>query len=376
MRESIFLNAALFKEHFSSVLECFDVIFTTSVAGPLIIIYWQVTWHLMDIYICPWNPFLSAVVTTAIGLTFGLILSIFQHYICQRVTPEIGRVKYFVITRLYTYIAGVVNIGACRGVWNILDLTEKDPLTTVFTTASSIIALICLKALRNLEAAPFSVAIDDDEGYFDASTFYRTSSRETALYILDCVFSVTVVGSLVVFVWRGSWALLDIFLFPDDPSKSCWTSLIMGYSLVVITFSLQVPMRWAAAKLQGAGRLLLVDVYHLVSFVATVNVWRGVWGLLDIYFYPQSPKLSNWSSHVVSLALLILLNCSNSILVRGVYIDAEEPAGDCVIFPCHYLRLFFHKERSKKRHKLAMVAAADRKLEEANVPLQTPEEKV
>lgn len=52
------------------------------------------------------------------------------------------------------------------------------------------------------------------------------SSRETALYILDCVFSVTVVGSLVVFVWRGSWALLDIFLYPDDQVKSCWTSLV------------------------------------------------------------------------------------------------------------------------------------------------------
>lgn len=88
----------------------------------------------------------------------------------------------------------------------------------------------------------------------------------------------------------------------------------------------------------------------------------------------DSPKLSNWCSHIVSLALLIVLNCSNSVLVRGVYIDAEEPAGDCVVFPCHYLRLFFHKERIKKRHKRAN--APVRTAEEANVPLQIPEEKV
>ncbi|XP_050668776.1 uncharacterized protein LOC126968034 [Leptidea sinapis] len=210
------------------------------------------------------------------------------------------------------------------------------------------------------------------------TTRYQMSSRETALYILDCVFSVTVVGSLVVFVWRGSWALLDIFLFPADTTKSCWISLIAGYCLVVITFSLQVPMRWAVSRLQGASRLLVADFYHLVSFLATVNVWRGVWGLLDIYLFPDSPKLSNWSCHIVSLGLLIILNCSNSVLVRGVYIDAEEPAGDCVIFPCHYLRLFFHKERTKNRHKMALVAAAStkQKIEEASVPLQTPEEKV
>lgn len=54
----------------------------------------------------------------------------------------------------------------------------------------------------------------------------------------------------------------------------------------------------------------------------------------------------------------MLLNCSNSVLVRGVYIDAEEPAGECVVFPCHYLRLFFHRERTKKRHRRALAAAA------------------
>lgn len=57
-------------------------------------------------------------------------------------------------------------------------------------------------------------------------------------------------------------------------------------------------------------------------------------------------------THGVSLILLILLNCSNSVLVRGVYIDAEEPAGQCVIFPVYYIRLFFQKERTKKQNRL------------------------
>lgn len=40
------------------------------------------------------------------------------------------------------------------------------------------------------------------------------------------------------------------------------------------------------------------------------------------------------------------------MLVRGVYIDAEEPAGQCVIFPVYYIRLFFQKERTKKQNRL------------------------
>lgn len=47
-----------------------------------------------------------------------------------------------------------------------------------------------------------------------------------------------------------------------------------------------------------------------------------------------------------------MLNCSNSVLVRGVYIDAEEPGGQCVIFPVYYIRLFFQKERTKKQRRL------------------------
>lgn len=47
-----------------------------------------------------------------------------------------------------------------------------------------------------------------------------------------------------------------------------------------------------------------------------------------------------------------MLNCSNSVLVRGVFIDAEEPAGQCVIFPVHYIRLFVQKERTKKQRRM------------------------
>ncbi|KAF7276418.1 hypothetical protein GWI33_010343, partial [Rhynchophorus ferrugineus] len=58
--------------------------------------------------------------------------------------------------------------------------------------------------------------------------------------------------------------------------------------------------------------------------------------------------MSCWITFVVSLTLLILLGCANSLLVRGVYIDAEEPNGKCVVLPCYYLRLIFQAEKLKK----------------------------
>lgn len=79
--------------------------------------------------------------------------------------------------------------------------------------------------------------------------------------------------------------------------------------------------------------------------------------MTNIYIYlffhsTEDKELGDWITHGVSMILLILLNCSNSVLVRGVYIDAEEPAGQCVIFPVYYIRLFFQKERTKKQKRL------------------------
>ncbi|XP_072938735.1 uncharacterized protein fusl isoform X1 [Epargyreus clarus] len=369
-----------------------DAVFTSFVVAPQVVSVWRGTWGIMDMN----KHFFPYAQSYILGIVIHVSFALIRAQLLSRSKGAWGEdgkagrwLRERVLSRLYTYIFILACILHWRGGFGLFDMlvaallpNDKDPHRPVLIAGLTLIFYFSSTALRsskNILASPYFLVTDGKEPtYIFTTRFQKKSSRETVLYILDCIFSVTVVGSLVVFVWRGSWALLDIFLFPDDQVKSCWTSLIVGYALVVFTFALQAPMRWAAARLQGAARLLLADVYHFVSFIATVNVWRGVWGLLDIYFFPDTPKLSNWCSHIISLALLILLNCSNSVLVRGVYIDAEEPAGDCVVFPCHYLRLFFHKERTKKRHKRALVAAAaaTRKTEEASVPLQIPEEKV
>lgn len=55
--------------------------------------------------------------------------------------------------------------------------------------------------------------------------------------------------------------------------------------------------------------------------------------------FSGAPITSYWVSHIACFGFLVLLNSSNSILVRGVYIDAEEDGTQCVDFPCYYVRL-------------------------------------
>lgn len=58
--------------------------------------------------------------------------------------------------------------------------------------------------------------------------------------------------------------------------------------------------------------------------------------------------MSYWITHIIPFLLLAALKCSNSILVRGVFIDGEGEGAESVHLPINYVRLHFLRERRKK----------------------------
>ncbi|XP_041775604.1 uncharacterized protein LOC121595593 isoform X2 [Anopheles merus] len=336
------------------LLELIDYLYASLVVAPLVVCYWRGTWNLMGEYIYPSDLTTSLVVSLAIGIVGHIVFNIFQATLRQYLNADRHRIAYYLGSRLYTVIYGVVCVNGWRGGWQLIDLyTTHDVLYVVLITLGCLFILACLKGVRNVMGTPFLIINDSRREYFDVPTYFKlTGSKDPGLYVLDCMFSVLVIGSLVVFVWRGLWVLLDLKLFPEDHGTSAWASIIIGYGVTGVTFSLQPLMRWTCDRLTGFWRVVVADLFLFFSFIGTINVWRGIWQALDTYFLPDDPLLSNWITHGAALLLLILLNCSNSVLVRGVYIDAEEPAGQCVVFPVYYIRLFFQKERKKKQRRL------------------------
>ncbi|RLU22592.1 hypothetical protein DMN91_004870 [Ooceraea biroi] len=334
-----------------AILTILDTIFSALVAAPAVVGYWRGTWGLSDFYVYPDEPVYSSFASITIGYTGLFAFSVLQHGLDDVLHPDKHRLSYYLGSRLYTSVFGLCCVNAWRGAWKALDIyTELTPGTVFATTAVSLLALGIMRAIRNVSAPPFSLVLDSCPGYFEVQTMFRVNNtRDWSLYLLDCAFSVGVVGTLVVFVWRGVWILFDIYLFPGNPKYSAVGSLAIGYLIVAVTFCLQPLMRYVCARLQGLIRLIAADAFLLLSFLGTVNVWRGIWNALDLWLLPDNLELSCWITHVGCFVFLVLLNCSNTILVRGVYIDAEEEEGKCVVFPCHYLRLFFKIEREKKQ---------------------------
>ncbi|XP_078049072.1 uncharacterized protein LOC144476245 [Augochlora pura] len=346
-----------------AILTILDTVFSVAVAAPAVVGYWRGTWGLSNFYVYPEDPVLSSLTSIVIGFVGLFAFNVSQNFLNDLLHPDKHRLSYYLGSRLYTAVFGFCCVNAWRGAWQALDLyTELTPSTVFATTAVSLLALAIMRAVRNISAPPSTLCLDSVSGYFDVPTMFRVNNtRDWSLYLLDCAFSVGVVGTLVVFVWRGVWILVDIYLFPDDPEYSAIGSLAIGYVIVTVTYCLQPLMKYVCGRLRGLARLIAADGFLLLSFLGTVNVWRAIWNLLDLWLIPSNLELSCWITHVGCFVFLVLLNCSNSILVRGVYIDAEGEDGKCVAFSCHYLRLFFKVEREKKeaRRRNLLVASKD-----------------
>ena len=52
----------------------------------------------------------------------------------------------------------------------------------------------------------------------------------------------------------------------------------------------------------------------LIGF-AVISFWRGLWGLMDEYFFPHNYQLSLWFSVFLGVAILILTNYATKELM-------------------------------------------------------------
>lgn len=52
--------------------------------------------------------------------------------------------------------------------------------------------------------------------------------------------------------------------------------------------------------------LIVTLVLYIIAVVAVVAMWRGLWGLMDIYLWPDNPKKSNWASFIIGFVIIAI----------------------------------------------------------------------
>lgn len=166
-----------------ALLEFADVVFASFVVAPAVVTYWKSTWSLMDLYVLN-DPVASAAACATFGLCCDLVFCVCQTQLTKYLKPDRGKIVYYVLSRFYTCIAGMACVGAWRGVWNLLNECTGDSARTLMsTTVAATLSLAALRTLRNICAAPFAVAVDSPQGYFDVPTMFRTVSKVFSKYV-------------------------------------------------------------------------------------------------------------------------------------------------------------------------------------------------
>ncbi|XP_069170195.1 uncharacterized protein fusl [Procambarus clarkii] len=328
-----------------------DSFLSIFVFAPLVVGYWRGCWQLMDEFLLPGHKQLSVATSFAMGVFSGMLFCLLQRPLNTFCNHSRRPSLHLLVSRLYTSVYCVCCVNHWRGVWAAWDLYTGISWQSGATSMGiGLLTLAITRGLKNILAPPFIVVTDHPTGYFNVPTLFRAEKDHYGYFILDTVFTVVVTGSLVVFVWRGSWVFLDALFFPDHPVYSAWGSMILGLTVTLLVFLAQlvlIPCLRKARK--GLFKILVEDVYHTICFVGDVNVWRGVWMLLNIYLLPGLPVLSNLLTTVGGLMVLMCFYTSNSILVKGAVMDGLGDGSKSIVFPTRYFRLFLKKREEDQQ---------------------------
>lgn len=160
------------------LLDVLDKLFSSVIIAPAVVGYWRGTWNLMDDFLYTNNEFASAFGSLLIGITGHLIFTIFQKNIKKWFNPDVHRIGYYLGSRIYTTIFGIVCVNGWRGGWQLIDLfTTNDIFIVLLITLGCALCLTLFKGIRNISASPYILVTDHYNDYFDIPTMFKMSVR-------------------------------------------------------------------------------------------------------------------------------------------------------------------------------------------------------
>lgn len=113
------------------------------------------------------------------------------------------------------------------------------------------------------------------------------SKQQPLKYGFNVLFTVVVIGFGVVSYWRGTWVILDSYVYPEDKKKSGWICVIVGECLLLVTFPVHLQFKKLSYQIKNMSRItrwsfaVAERVWTYVVAFGAVLVWRGIWYLWD-----------------------------------------------------------------------------------------------
>ena len=154
-----------------------DMFISAFIITPFVNIHWRGAWDLLDIYVLPNSERVSALLSVLVGLVLLYIIYLTQNFLQS--TYEKHRKNIFgrIFARIFTLIFAFAYINQWRGLWNLFDFTSNLWYHLLIETIISIVCLLIMKSVYDLNSAPFLIGTDS-EYYFLIGSKYQISVSE------------------------------------------------------------------------------------------------------------------------------------------------------------------------------------------------------
>ncbi|CAF2414516.1 unnamed protein product [Rotaria sp. Silwood2] len=321
---------------------------------PLLILFWQAGWNFMVVWLDTpiGKHWIVLVMLYFLAQLIFLFIYLNQDHLYDYLHKQKTKLFISIILQCHNFITSSNYIIQWVSMWTIWDrYTPADWLLMLIVSIAALFAVIALMGHPcDLVCAPFILSYDSIEYNIRiGSPFLTENINECLAHFLNYIFYEYIMSLLSILAWRGSYTLLDVFLFPKNPFMSASSSLLMGYPLYFLlmytqSYTSKICQLPIFSCLNHPS--LIHNIRHLTAFFTCVLLWRGFWLLFDTYIATmtlalKSPYLFYIICMFISFFILSLLKTASSI--NGPMSHMFDPYDLFPDYPNSYLVQWFNQ---------------------------------
>lgn len=122
------------------------------------------------------------------------------------------------------------------------------------------------------------------------------------LEAFDKLFSLVILPPFIIGYWRGTYNLLDIFLYKNNHEIRSWIFIIIGIiGNFFLTFYQRQIKLFLNPEINQIRYLIGSRIYTIISSIICINGFRSVWLLIEIYI------TSNIKEMMIILIFVVLI---------------------------------------------------------------------
>jgi len=320
-----------------------DFCWSSMVIAPLVVLYWRGSWDLLDDVVYPpekegsikledaphpgIQKQMSGLICYLVGLFIRITFDLAKFHVGEFLRNKSKWIRLS-CSWVFNAVYALAGVSFWRGVWFLMRLdVGVGTFQLLIVLCGSLAVLIFTKVPKSLISPPLAISLDKHEVTFQNGTFFRKTPEAGCWFLIDVIFTNLVIRQLIVFCWWSLWSLENQFLLKNHIGMAdfdvSYDSLLLGYAGAMLSLCLdKLIQNLTTTKLyivRPAATLVTV-----LAFFSSVNVWRGVWSMLDHYFLPTIAQDENYIiGHIVGIVALTAIMVANTISNDSIVLDSE-----------------------------------------------------